>query len=148
MRRLINWDYFKERLWDLSLLARAVPAYEDEEEAWGVAIPVGGKRRGGYVATNDLRRCRQAVIQLGGNPGFPNLRINEDLRVDPGYWGPEHHLCWGDPEPVDDGSTASTFECGRYYGYSERAIHRYAAKGAYDYKLLRALSTELTGRAA
>jgi len=110
----INWDYFKKRLEDLSLLRRAVPIVCDGHVV-DLAVPIGGKRRGGYVALATLRWCRDTMRQLKGKPGFPNLRIRKGSRTI------MHNVCWGDPEPnVDVGD----IDLGRYYGYSERAIEK------------------------
>ena len=107
-----NWDYFKERLEDISLLKCSVVIVCDGH-VLDLAVPVGGKRRGGYIALATLRWCHNAVRQLKDKPGFPNLRIRKGSRT------VIHNVCWGDPEPDDDSSDA---DFGRYYGYSEQAI--------------------------
>jgi uncharacterized protein DUF6302 len=109
-KKPINWDYFKERLEDLSLLKRAVPVVCNGMTV-DLAVPIGGKRRGGYVALGTLRECRDAVRQLKGKPGFPNLRI-----VDGRQLRCMHNVEWGDPQPDGD------LERGRYFGYTERAV--------------------------
>ena len=84
-----------------------------------LAVPIGGKRRGGYVALATLRWCRDAVSQLKSKPGFPHLRIVKGSRT------VMHNVRWGESEP-DDG--ASETEWGRFYGYSEQAIEGFVKK--------------------
>src|SRR5258708_5231936 len=69
-----NWDYMEQRLEDPKLLERAVPIVSGGIVV-DIAVPVGGKRRGGYVVLPSMRACREAYRQLTGKPGFPNLRI-------------------------------------------------------------------------
>jgi Family of unknown function (DUF6302) len=104
-----NFDYMKERLEDPSLLERAVPIVSGGI-VMDLAVPVGGKRRGGYVVLPSMRACREAHRQLTGKPGFPNLRINKGTEECP------HNVAWGGTEPEGD------LERGRYFGYSERAV--------------------------
>jgi hypothetical protein len=73
-RNAPNWNFFTERLEDVSLLNESVPVVCDGYTV-DLAVPIGGKRRGGYVALATLRWCRDAVRQLKGTPGFPDLRI-------------------------------------------------------------------------
>jgi hypothetical protein len=119
--KTLNWHYFKERLEDISLLKRSVPIVCDGQ-AVDLAVPVGGKRRGGYVALATLRWCREAVRQLKGNPGFPNLRI-----VDGRPSQCMHNVEWGDQQPQCDTDlrTGDDVERGRYFGYSEWAIEKF-----------------------
>src|ERR1700676_2733252 len=107
MRRnkLPCWKYMKERLEDVSLLKRSVPIVVDGI-AVALAVPVGGKRRGGYLALATLRWCRAAVRQLKGNAGFPNLRI-----VDGRPWQCMHNVEFGD----SDLHRADDVERGRYF---------------------------------
>ena len=110
-----NWNYFQERLEDVSLLDRAV-TIECDGTAADLAVPVGGKRRGGWIALKSLRLCRDAIRQLRGREGFPNLRIQCTGAV------PEYLVWWGDEMP--DGVA----ERGRFFGYSEKAIQKYLKK--------------------
>jgi Family of unknown function (DUF6302) len=110
--KLPNWDYFNKRLENPDLLKHAVPIVCDGLTV-DLAVPIGGKRRGGYVALATLRWCRDAVSQLKGKPGFPHLRIVKGSRTI------MHNVRWGEAEPGDG---ASDTELGRFYGYSEQAI--------------------------
>ena len=115
------WKYMKERLEDVSLLKRSVPIVVDGI-AVALAVPVGGKRRGGYLALATLRWCRAALRQLKGNSGFPNLRI-----VDGRPWQCMHNVEFGDPQPQCDSDLhkGDDAERGRYFGYSEQAIEKF-----------------------
>jgi hypothetical protein len=107
----IHW--YKERLADVSLLDHAVRVLcsNGEEE---IAVPVGGKRRGGYITFDTLKSCGEAVKQLKDKPGFPNLRI---IRARP------YCVDWGDPQPEQFGTQADIDrKLGRYFGYKESAI--------------------------
>jgi hypothetical protein len=116
----------KDRLEDVSLLKRSVPIVCDGI-AVELAVPVGGKRRGGYVSLATLRWCRAAVRLLKGNPGFPNLRI-----VDGRRWQCMHNVEWGDPQPQCDTDlhNADDVERGRYFSYSEKAIEKFVKEKA------------------
>ncbi|HEV3420846.1 MAG TPA: DUF6302 family protein [Candidatus Acidoferrum sp.] len=128
MRRnkIINWDFFKDRLEDPSLLKNSVPIVCDGMTV-DLAVPVGGKRRGGYVALATLRWCREAVRQLKAKPGFPNLRI-----VDGRPFQCMHNVEWGDPQPECDTEDCAgdDVERGRYFGFSEAAIERFVMEHA------------------
>lgn len=117
-KRPPNWEWFETRLEDISLLRRAVTIVCDGE-AVDLAVPVGGARRGGYVALATLRWCKEAVRQLSGKPGFPNLRIVRGSRT------VAHNVCWGEPEP-EYSEGHFDYERGRFFGYSENAIRPYA----------------------
>ncbi len=107
-----DWKWFAERLDDPSLL-------EDAEDVGApfecsLAVPVGGKRRGGYVGVTSPQEGRELVRYLRKFPGFPNPQYRRDR--DGG------EVFWGEPEPTR-GSGAVAF--GRYYGYSEEAIRAF-----------------------
>ena len=109
----LNYRYFMDRLDDPSLLARAVVTEDND-----LAVPVGGKRRGGYCGATIRAVGRSLVRQLRERPDeFPAVRL---IYLDGcGWlveWGPE--LDWrGDDEVA-----------GRYFGYSEAAIEAYGRK--------------------
>src|ERR1035441_7078043 len=89
-----------------------------------LAVPAGGKRRGGYLGMNTRAAGVRLIRQLAGRPDeFPDARL---VRGDGwlGEWGPE--LDWrGDGEHPEDHAAA-----GRYFGYSEAAVAAYGQKVA------------------
>ena len=119
-----DFTYFEERLADPTLLRQSV-IVTTATGVIGVAVPVGGRRRGGYLPLSTRRDCRAAMRQLREYPDrFPNLRV---------IWADTHQavhtVCWGEIEPETPPLDASDAEwaeydraAGAYYGYSERAI--------------------------
>ncbi len=111
-----------ERLEDPSLLDRAVAV------GGNLAVPVGGKRRGGFVCVDGEEEATETIALLSGIPGFPNLRavLSDDPEV-------ADNVRWGDDEPsCPESDEASDLEwacwdmaTGRFYGYSEKAISDY-----------------------
>ncbi|MEV6565929.1 DUF6302 family protein [Streptomyces kronopolitis] len=79
-----------------------------------LAVPVGGKRRGGYVSFGHLTDALQARVLLGTVPGFPDLRVR---------WSPYRDTChtvqWGEPAPQWWEEDAVF---GQFFGYSAEAI--------------------------
>ncbi|MFJ2906228.1 DUF6302 family protein [Streptomyces sp. NPDC091279] len=109
-----DYDYFRERLDD--------PLQADSGVAVALfgrpllAVPVGGKRRGGYASYESLTDALQARDLHATVPvGFPDLRVR---------WSPDADTChpvrWGDPAPRywEGGDDAE----GRHHGYSDDAI--------------------------
>ena len=104
--------YYKERLENLELLDRA----EIIESGFGfseIAVPAGGKRRGGWVGCESRKLAKVAVAKLRGKPGFDNPRIfkNDGWMV---WWGEEFtDAMWNDD-----------IEAGRYFGYKESVLRK------------------------
>ncbi|MER6520238.1 DUF6302 family protein [Streptomyces sp. NPDC001553] len=77
-----------------------------------LVVPIGGRRRGGYYATEEPTVALAVRAALAREPGFPDLRVR----------GPEYFDChtvqWGAPGPPVEDDIA----CGRFYGYSDAAI--------------------------
>jgi hypothetical protein len=123
-REILNIDQLRECLEDPGLLALAVPiplSFDLDD----LAVPVGGKRRGGELCVPDADVGRAVMTRLSTLPGFPNLRFV------PGPEGEDSLgiVRWGEPEPAYPrgwlwrGKLARyDVESGRYYGYSERTI--------------------------
>jgi hypothetical protein len=120
MSKAPSWEYLKERLEDVSLLNSAVPIVYGGVVV-GLAVPVGGKRRGGCVALPTLRCCHEAVKQLKNTPGFPNLRIVKGGREYP------PNVEWGEQQPASDDDAVR----GRFFGYSEPAIAKFVTEHAW-----------------
>lgn len=105
----LNYQYYRDRLDDPGLLDRAVVTEDND-----LAVPVGGKRRGGYVGADTRAAAVRLVRQLATRPDeFPGARL---YRGGPGWlveWGPE--LDWRADDEV----------AGRHFGYSGAAIAAY-----------------------
>lgn len=121
--------YFRDRLDDISLLDAAVPI-TFYGQVVDLAVPAGGKRRGGRISGGTFSQARLIMAQLKGKSGFPNRRIV--TKFDDGETS--HHVEWGDipPSREDYYGYAHVYDdgCyfvanGRYFGYSEVAIKEY-----------------------
>lgn len=67
----LNYQFFLDRLDDPGLLDRAVVTEDND-----LAVPVGGKRRGGYVGATSRAASRRLVQQLAARPDeFPVARL-------------------------------------------------------------------------
>lgn len=116
-----SYRFYRDRLDDPSLLDRAIVTEDGD-----LAVPVGSKRRGGYVSMEARAAARRLVRQMAARPDeFP------DVRIWPGgfgwviEWGPD--LDWrGD----DAGHPEDYVTAGRLFGYSEAAIAAYGRKQA------------------
>lgn len=99
-----NVAYFRHRLADPRLVDRGVTIVFDYAAL--LAVPVGGQRRGGFLAMGDIGSGLAVRTVLDGRPGYPHVRL---------VWSadPEvcHHVAWGDRPPSDDKGR------GYFYGY-------------------------------
>jgi len=106
----LNYRFYMDRLDDPGLLNRAVITEDGD-----LAVPVGGKRRGGYVGALSRAAGARLVRQLAARPDeFPAARYY--FHHGAGWlveWGPE--LDWRS----DDAAA------GRHFGYSEAAVAAY-----------------------
>ena len=126
--------YFRERLEDVSLLDRVVMV-RDAEGLIGVAVPVGGRRRGGFVNCATAQQAFRVYCTLMSRDGFPALDIK--WTADPRTW---HAVTWGDPCPAADvpPDVTATWEpsdwemrdrvLGQYFGYSATAIEEFTLR--------------------
>lgn len=107
--------WFEERLEDVGLLDRAMVVAGD------LAVPVGGKRRGGFISGSwDPEWVKRIIAQLGADPeGFPRPHLERGGRRDTA-----DTIRWGDAPP----RSANPVSMGRYYGYSEEAIHEFTQR--------------------
>lgn len=103
----LNYQFFLDRLDDPGLLDRAVVTEDND-----LAVPVGGKRRGGYVGATSRAASRRLVQQLAARPDeFPVARLYY-------HSGAGWLVEWGaEPNWRDDHVIA-----GRHFGFSEAAI--------------------------
>jgi hypothetical protein len=120
--------WYTERLDDPSLLDHAVVIGEPSFR--GLAVPVGGRRRAGFVCVDGAVEAAEVMALLARAPGFPNLRAV--LSGDPEV---SDSVRWGEDEPpipaVDASDVAwarSEAATGRLYGYSERAIRDHVTR--------------------
>lgn len=109
--------YYRDRLDDPTLV-RAGAAVELGGFAF-LAVPVGGRRRGGYLSVADVMTGMTVRRLLLDRPGFPDVRLR---------WSPYADSChtveWGAPAPnVHDPAAL-----GEFYGYSAEAIARHVAQ--------------------
>jgi hypothetical protein len=114
----LNYRFYMDRLDDPGLLDRAMVTEDGD-----LAVPVGGKRLGGYIGVDTRAAGARLVRQLAARPDeFPAARL---LRGD-GWlveWGPE--LDWrGNDDDIPEDYVAA----GRNFGYSETAIAAYGRK--------------------
>ncbi|MFJ5811724.1 DUF6302 family protein [Streptomyces sp. NPDC093093] len=109
-REAVDYEWYRDRLAD--------PAQADRGIGVSVyrlpllVVPIGGRRRGGYYATEQRAVALAVLAALAGEPGFPNLRVRRPQYTDC------HTLRWGAPGPPVGDDVA----CGRFYGYSDTAI--------------------------
>ena len=111
----LSYRFFRDRLDDPGLLDRAVITEDGD-----LAVPVGGKRLGGYVQADSRAAGRRLVRQLAARPGeFPDVRLyrGDGWLIE---WGPE--LDWrGNDDDIPEDYVAA----GRLFGFSEAAIAAY-----------------------
>lgn len=102
--------YYRERLEDPALLEAAVAVRVGEDVC--LAVPVGGRRRGGYLSVTEVMTGLAVRALLRGQAGFPDVRLR---------WSPYADTChvveWGERPPGGDDAAR-----GRFYGYSAEAI--------------------------
>ena len=115
---------YAELLEDPLLLDAAVAVGYD------LAVPVGGRRSGGFVCVDGEEGAAAAIAVLSGHAGFPNLRkvLSDDPEV-------ADNVRWGDDEPPVPPLDASDVEwarsdmaAGHLYGYTERAIREFVVR--------------------
>jgi hypothetical protein len=116
--------YFTERLEDPSLIDRAVVVPGD------LAVPVGGKRRGGWVRADsheDAEVMFALLYNHDDDDGFPDLRMESSDGNALVVWG------HGVPYAPLDGDAPLAWAiwevtCGRVYGYREDKIRAFLIK--------------------
>jgi len=111
-----EWEasWYRERLHDPSLIDFGVVVVVDG--IGFLAVPVGGRRRGGYLAVDDFAMVGQLRAALAGLEGFPSVRVRRS--TDPRVC---HAVEWGDPAPRSDSEVIR----GWFYGFSEQAVVRF-----------------------
>ncbi|MFJ5035548.1 DUF6302 family protein [Streptomyces sp. NPDC088560] len=111
-----EWEvsWFREQLADPSLIGAGVVVVVDGMGF--LAVPVGGRRRGGYLAASDRATACCLRDALAGRPGYPDVRVHwvRDARVC-------HAVRWGGDAPDGDDDRV----IGAFYGYSEQATKAY-----------------------
>jgi hypothetical protein len=122
-------DYYRALIANDSLFDRAIGFYlggqrcYDRNHADDLAIPVGGKRRGGFLEMTGekefpVQSARRIVELLKRWPGdFPNVRLDRfDCYVE-----------WGEPIPglVQDADERIVIARGRHFGYSDEATFQF-----------------------
>lgn len=112
-------NYYRRRLHDPALLEQALGI-----ELLGrvvLAVPVGGRRQGGYITVSEIVTGVAVRKLLAGRDGFPDVRM---LRSP--YEDTCHSVRWGalPPDGIEDGIVAD----GMFYGYSDEAIASHVRK--------------------
>ncbi|MYZ35586.1 MULTISPECIES: DUF6302 family protein [unclassified Streptomyces] len=108
-----------ERLADPALMdaAGAVPVGEtDCGVQYGLAVPTGGYRLGGYLTVTNHAAALAAMSTMEGRPGFPSVRVRRAVTAP---WASRTVLWGADPPQGDIGVQR------RHLGYSDEAIARY-----------------------
>lgn len=112
-----EWEaaWFRERLQDPTLIDAGVVVVVDG--IGFLAVPVGGRRRGGYTSLDNPEAVYCVRDALVGRRGFPRVRV---------HWSSCPSTChvveWGEDAP--DASQEDDVT-GRFYGYSEQAIQTF-----------------------
>jgi len=113
---------YAARLRDLWLLEFSIPVRD--RNGWVLAVPIGGRRRGGFVSLRSGQDVEAAAGKLAGKAGFPNVRIEFSGSSDTG-----HVVCWGEEAPgfregpvSVEREVAESRARGEFYGYSDSAI--------------------------
>jgi hypothetical protein len=117
----LNYRFFMDRLEDPGLLDRAIVTEDGD-----LAVPVGGKRLGGYVVTYTRAAARRLIRQMAARPAeFPGIRLygGGDWLIE---WGPELDWRENDEHPED------YVAAGRYFGFSEAAVAAYGRMRGLD----------------
>jgi hypothetical protein len=106
--------YYRERLDDLALLDGAV------QVGWDLAVPIGGRRRGGYCEgfEDEADEVTARLTAAGGFPGLMHMDAQAEGVIT---------FQWGE-EPRDARSVRDEIHNGRLYGYSESAIAAHLAR--------------------
>ena len=89
-----------------------------------LAVPIGGRRRGGFVWLESAKDADQAAERLKGTAGFPNVRIDHSRER-----GAYQVVRWGENEPSitqrcdqAEAQIAQHRAAGEFFGYSDSAI--------------------------
>lgn len=120
---------------DMTLLDGAVFVNDvaDRTTKDSLAVPVGGKRRGGCVLIK-ADQAESVISRLKVESGFPDPRVydappEDHDKYDDCFVGGVY-VEWGEPYPMNaSGAREVDSEIiGRYYGYAERSIQRHLLK--------------------
>jgi hypothetical protein len=114
------------RLFDLWLLDFSIPLRSGDEH-FMLAVPVGGRRRSGFVSLPTPEYAEQAAERLKGNAGYPEIRIEHSRER-----GFQHIVRWGENEPSitqrfnqAEAQIAQHRATGELFGYSDSAIQAF-----------------------
>jgi hypothetical protein len=122
----VDRPWYAARLFDWWLLDFSIPVRGGDGHVM-LAIPVGGRRRGGLVSLESLKDADHAVERLKGTAGFPNVRIDRSRER-----GTYQMVRWGPNEPsitqrCDQAEVqiAQHRAAGKFFGYSDSAIRTF-----------------------
>ncbi|TQK42312.1 hypothetical protein FBY35_3691 [Streptomyces sp. SLBN-118] len=115
-REAYDYETFRHRLADVSVLDQSVAIRVFRIPL--LAVPAGGRRRGGYFSTASLSVGLAVRGLLQGRPGFTSPRLR---------WSPYRDAChiveWGETPP----SCWDDVARGRFYGDSDIAFADFCA---------------------
>lgn len=122
----IDRAWYATRLDDPWLLDFSIPL-RTRDACFFLAVPVGGRRRGGLVPFDSPKSAEQAAERLRGTAGFPNVRIERSRKR-----GSHHLIRWGEEQPTVterdnqvEGKIAEHRSAGEFFGYSDSAIRAF-----------------------
>ncbi|GGO99214.1 hypothetical protein GCM10012280_65150 [Wenjunlia tyrosinilytica] len=111
-----DYEWYRDRLTDRSLLEYSIAIRIFRAPL--LAVPVGGRRRGGSYSVSHPRYAVAVREILEGRPGFPHLRLVSRSHPD---------RCdmveWGDTAPRWDDAAL-----GRFYGYEDAGMFAFVAE--------------------
>lgn len=122
----VDRPWYAARLFDLWLLDFSIPLRSGDEH-FVLAVPVGGRRRSGFISLPSPEYAEQAAERLKGNAGFPDIRIEYSRER-----GFQHIVRWGENEPSitqrfnqAEAQIAQHRATGEFFGYSDLAIRAF-----------------------
>lgn len=117
-------SYFMERLADKSLLDNALVVHL-QYNVCELAVPTGGRRRGGAACVSFREEAKELQLALRGVAGFADPRIVPQRGIGP-YW-----IEWGEPMELHVRywhDYVAHVRIGQHFGYSDVAINQFISK--------------------
>jgi hypothetical protein len=124
-----DYEHMADRLLDPELLAGAVAIRVFRAPL--LAVPVGGRRRGGMLSITSQAIGAAIAAVLNSLPGFPDVRLIS-IPAPPGGYA----VAWGEPPPTALPGDART----HFYGLRQPRVPRPSAAPAARFDLLRSAS--------
>jgi len=122
----VDRAWYMTRLDDLWLLNFSIPL-SSGDGCFFLAVPIGGRRRGGLVPFASPKTAEQAAEKLRSKAAFPNVRIERSRQG-----GTCHEVWWGEDKPAISESDnqiedriAEHRAAGEFFGYSDSEIRAF-----------------------